>query len=120
MLALAGCNIDGDSSSASTSGGTPVSGPAGEVPTGDGNATLSWEAPTTTTNGETLTNLSGYRIYYGVSEDDLSQVVQLAGVGIQTYVIDNLGQGTWFFAIRAVTTQGVESSLSDIVSKTIS
>ena len=69
--------------------------------------------------GASLTDLSGYRIYYGISEDDLSQTIQLAGVGLQTYMIDNLGQGTWYFAIRAVTSAGVESSLSNIVSKTI-
>ena len=31
-----------------------------------------------------------------------------------------LGQGTWYFAIKAVTSRGVESALSNIVSKTIS
>jgi hypothetical protein len=46
--------------------------------------------------------------------------VELGGVGIETYVIDNLGLGTWYFAVKAVTSTGVESSLSNIVSKTIS
>jgi len=113
---FAGCHSqDGSMFTADAAGVTPQS-----VPAGDGTATLSWEAPTTTTTGASLTNLAGYRIYYGISEDDLSQTIQLAGVGLQTYVIDNLGQGTWYFAIRAVTSAGVESSLSNIVSKTIS
>ncbi len=90
------------------------------TPQGNGMATLSWEAPTTTTSGAALTDLSGYRIYYGIDENNLSQVVNLSTVGIQTYVIDNLGSGTWYFAIRAVTSAGVESSLSNVVSKTIS
>jgi hypothetical protein len=63
--------------------------------------------------------LGGYRIYYGTDASDLSESVQLNGVGIQTYVIDNLSGGTWYFAIKAVTTAGVESALSDMVSKTI-
>lgn len=114
-FAFAGCHSQNDSTAtASGMGGTPQS-----LPMGDGTATLSWEAPTTTTTGSALTNLSGYRIYYGLSTEDLSQTVQLAGIGIQTYVIDNLGQGTWYFAVKAVTTSGVESSLSNIVSKTI-
>ena len=87
---------------------------------GNATATLSWEAPTTTTSGSALTDLAGYRIYYGISASALSQTVQLNSVGVQTYVIDNLGQGTWYFAIKAVTSAGVESALSDIVSKTIS
>ena len=84
-----------------------------------GTATLSWDAPTTTTSGAALQDLAGYRIYYGLKAEDLTQTVQLAGVGLQTYMIENLGQGTWYFAVRAVTSQGVESALSNIVSKTI-
>jgi uncharacterized lipoprotein NlpE involved in copper resistance len=110
LLMLVGCHSSDESSGLSD---------AQSVPSGNGTATLSWEAPTTTTSGSALTNLAGYRIYYGISASDLSQSVQLNNVGVQTYVIDNLGQGTWYFAIRAVTSAGVESALSDIVSKTI-
>ena len=84
-----------------------------------GNATLSWEAPTSNTNGSALTDLSGYRIYYGASEDDLIQTVQITNVGIQTYIIENLEAGTWYFAVRALSSQGTESPLSHVVSKTI-
>jgi hypothetical protein len=107
---LSGCHAD-DSSSAATAG-------TADLPTGSGTATVSWEAPTTTTTGSALKDLAGYRIYYGLSEADLSQVAE-ASVGLQTYVIDNLGHGTWYFAVRAVTQLGVESDLSQIVSKTI-
>ena len=95
--------------------------PAGASATnqGSGMATLSWQAPTTNTDGAALTDLAGYRIYYGTDAGELSETVQLAGVGLQTYVIDDLGLGTWYFAIKAVTSTGVESALSDVVSKTI-
>jgi hypothetical protein len=63
--------------------------------------------------------LAGYRIYYGSSATDLSQNVQLHGVGVQTYVFDNLQAGTWYFAVMAVTNAGVESALSNRVSATI-
>ena len=86
---------------------------------GAGTATLSWQAPTTNTDGKALTDLSGYRIYYGTDAEELSESVQLAGVGLQTYVIDGLGTGTWYFAIKAVASTGAESALSEIVSKTI-
>jgi uncharacterized lipoprotein NlpE involved in copper resistance len=108
LFTLVGCHSSDQSNTAQS------------VPSGNGTATLSWEAPTTTTSGSALTDLAGYRIYYGISASDLSQSIQLNTVGVQTYVIDNLGQGTWYFAIKAVTTVGVESALSDIVSKTIS
>ena len=84
-----------------------------------GTATLSWQAPTTNTDGGALIDLAGYRIYYGTNASDLSESLQLTGLGLQTYVIENLGPGTWYFAIKAVTSTGIESALSDIVSKTI-
>lgn len=112
VLTVSGCNFhDGSSTAASA---TPEN-----LPTGPGTATLSWEAPTTTTQGSTLMNLAGYRIYYGIDRSDLSGTVQVNSVGLQTYVLDNLGQGTWYFAIRAVSSLGVESPLSNVVSKTI-
>ena len=114
-VALAGCNENPTQVSTVPAGSAPGS----SVPTGSGAATLSWEAPTTYTNGAALTDLGGYRIYYGTSADNLSQTIQLSGVGMQTYAIDNLGVGTWFFAVRAVTTSGMESALSDVVTKTI-
>jgi len=86
---------------------------------GNQSATLSWEAPTTNTNGTALTDLAGYRIYYGASATELRQKVQLNGVGAQTYVFDNLQAGTWYFAVMAVTSTGVESALSNRVSTTI-
>ena len=114
VLALVGCNSPDDSSMNAT---RQASSAQVQVP---GTATLSWDAPTTTTSGEALNDLAGYRIYYGPKAEDLTQTVQLAGVGLQTYMIENLGQGTWYFAIKAVTSGGVESALSNIVSKTIS
>jgi len=84
-----------------------------------GSATLSWSAPTQNTDGSSLTNLSGYRIYYGNSLGSLSQQINLSSVGLTTYVLGNLGSGTWYFAMRAYNSAGVESALSNIASKTI-
>ena len=111
-LLLAGCE---DWSHSSGSGTAASNAPPSSV----GMATLSWEAPTTDTSGRALTNLGGYRIYYGTDKSALSQTVSVNTIGMQTYVIDNLGAGTWYFAIRAVTNNGVESALSKVVSKTI-
>jgi Fibronectin type III domain len=109
---LTGCN-DPTGTSPTTAQSAASNG------SGNTSATLSWEAPTTNTNGTALTNLAGYRIYYGSSATDLSQKVQLNGVGVQTYVFDNLQAGTWYFAVMAVTSAGVESALSNKVSATI-
>jgi len=109
---LSGCN-DATGTPASTAQSVASSG------SGNASATLSWEAPTTNTNGTALTDLAGYRIYYGASATDFSQNVRLNGVGVQTYVFDNLQAGTWYFAVMAVTSTGVESALSNRVATTI-
>ena len=63
--------------------------------------------------GAALTNLAGYRIYYG-TERTISPRVQLSNVGTQTYVIEDLGAGTWYFAVRAVTSaRGRECPVAD-------
>ena len=93
--------------------------PAKAAPAVDRTATLSWQAPATNTNGAALTDLAGFRIYYGTDSADLAQTVNINSVGIETYEFDNLNAGTWYFALKAVTSAGVESALSQIVSKTI-
>jgi hypothetical protein len=110
--ALAGCHED--PAGVSTVGANNVSGTSATADT----ATLSWQAPTTNADGTPLTDLAGYRIYYGTNASDLTQIIQVTSIGLQTYVIDNLNAGTWYFAIKAVTREGAESSLSAIVSKT--
>lgn len=89
------------------------------APSGTGTATLNWTPPTTNTDGTTLSGLAGYRVYYGNSSNALTQTIQLAGAGLTSYVVQNLGSGTWYFAITAYTTSGVESGLSNLGSKTI-
>ena len=85
----------------------------------NGSATLSWLAPTENTNGTPLLNLAGYRIYYGTSMTAMTQSVQIANPGIDTYVVSNLPPATWYFEVRAYTSANVESSASAVVSKTI-
>ncbi len=85
----------------------------------NGSATLSWLPPTTNTNGTPLTNLAGYKIYYGTSSSSLNQSAQVTNPGIATYVIDNLSPATWYFSVVSYNRAKVESPLSQVVSKKI-
>ncbi len=85
----------------------------------NGSASLQWVAPTENTNGSPLTNLAGYRIYYGTSATTMNQSVQIANPSINTYLLPNLSPATWFFAVKAYTSANVESSASAVASKTI-
>lgn len=87
---------------------------------GNGRATVSWVAPTQNTDGSTLTNLAGYRVLYGTNSANLNRTVRVDNPSVSTYLIENLAAGTWFFALKAISTTGHESEASAIGSKTIS
>lgn len=86
---------------------------------GDRTARLSWTPPTENTDGSALTNLAGYSIHYGRSTSTLSESIAVDNAGVSTYTLEDLSPGQWFFGVRAVNAQGVESALSNVVSKTI-
>jgi hypothetical protein len=84
-----------------------------------GSATLSWTAPVEREDGSVLDNLAGYKVRYGTSQNDLGTVDVLDNPGIVTYVVENLEQGTWYFAVIAFDADGRESEFSNIASKEI-
>jgi hypothetical protein len=84
-----------------------------------GSATLSWSAPTLNEDGSPLTNLKGYRIYYGTSSTNLGNVLEVPTPGTTTAVVENLSPATWYFALKAYNTSNVESGFSNVASKTI-
>jgi len=85
-----------------------------------GSATLSWMPPTQNDDGSTLTDLAGYRIYFGRDQNNLRQVVVLHNPGLTRYVIENLSQARWYFSMTSVNMLGTESDRSAVMSKTIS
>jgi hypothetical protein len=85
-----------------------------------GSATLSWNPPTDNTDGSALTDLSGYRVYYGRSKQDLKRSVVIDNPGLTRYVIENLSPARWHFTMTSVNSAGLESQRSPIVSKVIS
>jgi hypothetical protein len=92
---------------------------AQSVQTGTGSATIAWTPPTSNTDNSPLTNLGGYRIYYGTSSSNLTQVLNLPNPGISSGVVENLAPGTWYFAVTSYNSSNVESERSNVTSKTI-
>ena len=84
-----------------------------------GNAALDWTPPTENDDGSALTNLAGYKVHYGTSREQLTQVDNLTNPGLTSYVVDNLSTGTWYFSVSSYSTNGTESSSSGVVSTTI-
>jgi hypothetical protein len=83
-----------------------------------GRATLSWNRPTKNTDGTRLTNLAGYKIYYGTSPGNYSEIIDVGKA--TTHTIADLTDGfTYYFVATAYNTSGYESGYSNEVSKTI-
>ena len=103
IIITGGCG-DGGSGSATSGGGTE-------------NATLSWDAPITNTDGTDLTDLAGYKLYYGTSPGTYDSVIDAAKV--TTYTVSDLTPATYYFAVTAYDEGGNESNYSNEVSKTV-
>jgi fibronectin type III domain protein len=89
------------------------------TPVTTGTAILTWDPPTTNTDGSAVTPLAGYTIYYGTSANALTQSVVITDATTTTSEITGLASGTWYFAVAAAAADGTQSALSNLGSKAI-
>ncbi len=87
--------------------------------TGTGTATLSWTAPTQNEDGTPLTDLAGYKLYWGTTPGNYPNSVTIDNPGLTTFVVENLVSGTYEFVATAFNTSGVESQFSNTATKTV-
>ena len=83
-----------------------------------GDALLTWDAPTTNTDGTPLEDLSGYKVYYGPSSGVYTSNID-AGNFLSYNVVDLQDGMTYYFAATAYDTSANESDYSNEVSKII-
>lgn len=84
-----------------------------------GTASLRWAPPNQHTDGSSLSNLAGFRVVYGRTPGELTQTIQISNPSTTTYTVTNLASGTWYFAVKAYTSVGTESGLSNIWLKVV-
>lgn len=89
------------------------------VGTATGGFTLMWDAPLTNTDGTTLTDLAGYRIYVGNESGDYNEIIELNNPGVTNHVFDQLTPGIYYVSIKAVDQSGNQSAPSDEVNANI-
>ena len=87
------------------------------VQNANGSVTLSWTAPSLNDDGSALTDLAGYKIYYGTSSRSYAVEIPV-DVGMTTLVVDNLTPNTYYFAATAINASGIESRFSAEAAKT--
>jgi hypothetical protein len=85
-----------------------------------GSTTLAWKAPTSRIDGSPLTDLAGYRIYYGRMSGFYDFTIDIRNPGILTFVVEGLASGDWHFALAAYDSEDVESARSNEVLRNIS
>ena len=84
-------------------------------------ATLTWQAPQTRADGTGLAmgEIGQYIVRYGTQPDVeamTSEVIVEDGQAMETEVT-GLAEGTWYFAMRTVDQNGLESAWSEVASK---
>jgi hypothetical protein len=88
-------------------------------PSTTGNATLSWNAPTKNTNGTSLTDLTGFKVYWGKTKGSYTNSFRINNLLARNYTVSGLSSGTWYFTVTAINAAQTESSYSNVASKTI-
>jgi hypothetical protein len=93
--------------------------PPSSTQTAPASVTLQWQPPTENTDTSPLTDLAGYHLYYGTSAGALNSRITVANPGISSYVVESLPQGTWYFAVAAYNSSGIEGDLSAVASRSV-
>jgi hypothetical protein len=85
-----------------------------------GSALLTWNPPTQNTDGTALTNLAGFKAYWGLAQGNYPNNQQITNPAAASYQVTNLCAGVWFFVVTAYNAAAVESAFSNVATKTIS
>lgn len=86
---------------------------------GVGSVALNWAPPTHNEDGSQLTDLAGYKIYWGTTPGSFPNSVTINDPQTTTYVVDNLSPGTYEFVATAFNTSNVESAYSSPATKVV-
>jgi hypothetical protein len=82
--------------------------------------TLTWSKPTTNADGTPLTDLAGYKVFYGNASRQYSYNLSVSGASVTSTVLEGLASGTtWYFSVKSVTSGGVESDYSGEVTRAL-
>jgi hypothetical protein len=85
-----------------------------------GSAHITWTPPTTNSDNSPLTNLAGYRILIGTSATNFTLQATVSDPAASSGNVGGLTPNTnYFFTVRSVNSDGVESANSNVAQKLI-
>jgi hypothetical protein len=90
--------------------------------TDTGSLSLNWVAPITRVDGAplSLADIDGFRIHYGNSTGNYTNHVNVADGTAQKVTLNNLAVGTYYIVMTSYDINGLESSYSVVIKKTVS
>jgi len=106
LVILAGC---GGGSQAAVSGGNSA-------------GVLMWDAPLSNTDGSPVTDLAGYKIYYGTVSGSYTGSIDVGNktsISLTTFSSSVPSRGLYYIAVTAYDTAGNESVYSNEISQSL-
>ena len=109
------CSGQGGSASDSVTVTVSNSTPSGQ------DVNLSWVAPAEREDGSpiSMSEIAGYKIYYGTSQGQYTDTIDVNEGTADTYTITGLSSGTYYFVVTTYDYNGWESAYSQMVSGSI-
>lgn len=119
---LVGCGGGGGANNASAvlpSEVVPGVAP-GEVVLGEAlpsRVTIAWTAPVTRADGSplSLADIGGYRVYYGTTEGDYPNSIDVNDGSAVEVTLNNLPLGSYYFVVTTYDVTGRESEFSTVI-----
>jgi len=89
--------------------------------TGSLQIALSWLPPVEREDGTpiSMTEIAGYRVYYGTTQGDYNENIEIAGSDTMQAEVGGLTAGTYYLVVTTYDVDGVESDYSQMVTKRI-
>jgi hypothetical protein len=82
--------------------------------------TLNWTPPTQNVDGTPITDLAGYKVFYGNASRQYVYNISINGGSVTSAVVEGLASGTtWYFSMKSVTSAGAESDYTGEVTRTL-
>jgi hypothetical protein len=100
-------------------GGGSSGGDGTASPAPPGTLVINWTRPAVNADGSTPVDAAGYRVRYGTSPAQLTQVKVVQGAASTSAQIDGLASGTYYVSIETLNAAGTAGDPSNTASVTL-
>lgn len=119
LVIVTGCVIEEDVNQAGVANVTVTGSDGGGAGPSTGGFSLSWTAPVIRSDGSpiSLAEIDGYRVYYGSTQGNYPDSVDVSDGTATSATISNIPVGEYYIVMTTYDSDGRESSQSGVVSK---